>query len=88
MLRGAIARDRATPVARYQPGVVDEQRGHTPRAALASAERFSMIGQDSMALRSADAAMQGLKPGTVDYLRAQDIAMVSRAAVEQKRKKR
>ena len=45
-----------------------------------------LIGQDAMALRSADAAMQGLKPGTVDYLRAQDIAMVSRAAVEQKRK--
>jgi hypothetical protein len=29
-----------------------------------------------------------LPQGTVDYLRAQDIAMVSRAAVEQKKKKR
>lgn len=88
VLRNAIARDRENPFAWYQLGVVYEHRGDTPRAALASAERFSMIGQDSMALRSADAAMQGLKPGTVDYLRAQDIAMVSRAAVEQKRKKR
>ncbi len=88
VLRNAIARDRENPFAWYQLGVVYEHRGDTPRAALASAERFSMIGQDAMALRSADAAMQGLKPGTVDYLRAQDIAMVSRAAVEQKRKKR
>jgi predicted Zn-dependent protease len=88
VLRNAIARDRENPFAWYQLGVVYEHRGDTPRAALASAERFSMIGQDSMALRSADAAMQGLKPGTVDYLRAQDIAMVSRAAVEQKRKRR
>lgn len=88
VLRNAIARDRENPFAWYQLGVVYEHRGDTPRAALASAERFSMIGQDAMALRSADAAMQGLKPGTVDYLRAQDIAMVSRAVVEQKRKRR
>jgi predicted Zn-dependent protease len=88
VLRNAIARDRENPFAWYQLGVVYEHRGDIPRAALATAERYSMMGDDQMALRSADAAMQGLKPGTVDYLRAQDIAMVSRAAVEQKRKKR
>lgn len=88
VLRNAIARDRENPFAWYQLGVVYEHRGDIPRAALATAERYSMMGDDQMALRNADAAMQGLKPGTVDYLRAQDIAMVSRAAVEQKRKKR
>ncbi|WP_022683709.1 M48 family metalloprotease [Sphingobium bisphenolivorans] len=88
VLRNAIARDRENPFAWYQLGVVYEHRGDTPRAALATAERYALMGQDEMALRSADAAMQGLKAGTVDYLRAQDIAMVSRAAVEQKRKKR
>ncbi len=88
VLRNAIARDRENPFAWYQLGVVYEHRGDTARAALATAERYSMMGQDAMALRSADAAMQGLKPGTVDYLRAQDIAMVSRAAVEQQRKRR
>ncbi|BBE00050.1 peptidase M48 [Sphingobium amiense] len=88
VLRLAVARDRENPFAWYQLGVVYERRGDTPRAALATAERYSMIGQDQMALRSADAAMQGLKPGTVDYLRAQDIAMVSRAAIERQRKKR
>jgi predicted Zn-dependent protease len=88
VLRNAVVRDRENPFAWYQLGVVYERRGDTPRAALASAERYAMIGQDQMALRSADAAMQGLKAGTVDYLRAQDIAMVSRAAVESQRKRR
>jgi predicted Zn-dependent protease len=88
VLRNAVARDRENPFAWYQLGVVYERRGDTPRAALATAERYALMGQDQMALRSADAAMQALKPGTVDYLRAQDIAMVSRAAIEQKRKKK
>ncbi|MEJ7933013.1 M48 family metalloprotease [Sphingobium sp. AN558] len=88
VLRNAVARDRENPFAWYQLGVVYERRGDIPRAALATAERYAMTGEHPMALRSADAAMQGLKPGTVDYLRAQDIAMVSRAAVEQKRKKK
>ena len=88
VLRIAVARDRENPFAWYQLGIVYERRGDIPRAALATAERYAMMGEHQMALRSADAAMQGLKPGTVDYLRAQDIAMVSRAAVEQKRKKR
>ncbi|HEX7945329.1 MAG TPA: M48 family metalloprotease, partial [Phenylobacterium sp.] len=75
VLRNAVARDRENPFAWYQLGVVYERRGDTARAALATAERYSMTGEEQMALRSADAAMQGLKPGTVDYLRAQDIAM-------------
>lgn len=88
VLRIAVNRDRENPFAWYQLGVVYERRGDTPRAALATAERYSMMGDNPMALRSADAAMQGLQQGTKDYLRAQDIAMVSRAAIEQKRKKR
>ena len=88
VLRLAVQRDRENPFAWYQLGVVYERRGDIPRAALATAERYEMMAQYPMALRSADAAMQGLKPGTVDYLRAQDIAMVSRAAIEQQRKKR
>ncbi|MCP1468898.1 putative Zn-dependent protease [Sphingobium sp. OAS761] len=88
VLRVAVQRDRENPFAWYQLGVVYERRGDVPRAALATAERYAMMGENAMALRSADAAMQGLKPGTVDYLRAQDIAMVSRAAIEQQRKKK
>ncbi|MEC3909987.1 M48 family metalloprotease [Sphingobium sp. CR2-8] len=88
VLRLAVQRDRENPFAWYQLGVVYARRGDTPRAALATAERYAMMGQHPMALRSADAAMQGLPAGTVDYLRAQDIAMTSRAAIEQQRKKR
>ena len=88
VLRVAVQRDRENPFAWYQLGVVYERRGDTPRAALATAERYAMMGDHNLALRSADVAVQGLQPGTVDYLRAQDIAMTSRAAVEQRRKKR
>ena len=88
VLRVAVQRDRENPFAWYQLGVVYERRGDTPRAALATAERYAMMGDHNLALRSADVAVQGLQPGTVDYLRAQDIAMTSRAAVEQQRKKR
>ncbi|BBF68070.1 M48 family metalloprotease [Sphingomonas bisphenolicum] len=88
VLRLAVQRDRENPFAWYQLGVVYERRGDTPRAALATAERYAMMGEHPMALRSADAAMQGLQAGTVDYLRAQDIAMTSRAAIEQQLKKR
>ncbi|RVT41686.1 M48 family metalloprotease [Sphingobium algorifonticola] len=88
VLRNAVARDRENPFAWYQLGVVYQQRGDIPRAALATAERYAMQGQDALALRSADAAMQGLKEGTTDWLRAQDIAMVSRAAIEGQGRKR
>ncbi len=88
VLRVAVQRDRENPFAWYQLGVVYERRGDTPHAALATAERYAMMGDHNLALRSADVAVQGLQPGTVDYLRAQDIAMTSRAAVEQQRKKR
>jgi predicted Zn-dependent protease len=88
VLRNAIARDRENPDAWYQLGVVYEQRGDQPRAALATAERYQMQGADAMALRSAEAALNGLKEGTPDWLRAQDIAMVSRAALESSRKKK
>lgn len=88
VLRNAVARDRENPFAWYQLGVVYEQRGDTARAALATAERYQMTGNDMLALRSADTAMQGLKEGSLDWLRAQDIAMVSRAVVEGQKKRR
>src|SRR3546814_6828132 len=46
VLRNAIARDRENPFAWYQLGVVYEHRGDLPRAALATAERYSMMGED------------------------------------------
>ena len=78
VLRNAVARDNENPFAWYQLGVVYTQKGDTPRAALASAERASMQGQRPLALRNAEIAMAGLPKGSPDWIRAQDIAMVSK----------
>jgi predicted Zn-dependent protease len=82
VLRASVIRDTENPFAWYVLGNVYARKGDTARAALASAEQYQMTGQDALALRSAETALTGIKPGTSDYLRAQDIAMVSRAAME------
>ena len=88
VLRAAVAKDRDNPFAWYQLGVVYERRGDHARAALATAERYSLMGQEALAMRSAQAAMAGIPEGTPDYLRAQDIAMAARGMLEQDKKHR
>jgi predicted Zn-dependent protease len=88
VLRQAIARDNDNPDAWYQLGIVYDHDGDTPRAALATAERNNLEGENKLALASAKMAMNGLKPGTSDYLRAQDIAMVSETALKKDKKKK
>jgi len=87
VLRAAVAKDRNNPFAWYQLGVVYERRGDQARAALATAERYSLQGQQELALRSAEAAMAGIPEGTSDYLRAQDIAMAARGMLSKKKKR-
>ncbi len=87
VLKAAVAKDRENPFAWYQLGVVYERRGDTARAALATAERYSLEGQQDMALRSAETAMGGLTEGSSDYLRAQDIAMAARGMLSKKKKR-
>ena len=88
MLKAAVARDRENPFAWYQLGVVYAANGDMPRARLASAEQQVMSGHAGEALRSAEAAEAGLPNGSPDWLRAQDIAMQARAAIEQDRKRK
>lgn len=88
VLRSAVNKDRENPFAWYQLGVIYEHRGDMPRAALATAESRAMMGDYPVALRSAEAAMAGLKEGTTDYLRAQDIAMVARSELDATKKKK
>ncbi|MDP9085348.1 MAG: M48 family metalloprotease [Pseudomonadota bacterium] len=88
VLRQAIARDNDNPDAWYQVGIVYDHEGDAPRAALATAERNNLEGDNKLALASAKMAMNGLKPGTPDYLRAQDIAMVSENALKKDKKKK
>ncbi|HEX2803983.1 MAG TPA: M48 family metalloprotease [Sphingomicrobium sp.] len=79
VLKSAVNRDNENPFAWYQLGVIYNQEGDAARAALATAERNNLEGKPKLALASAEAAMKGIAAGTPDYLRAQDIAMVSRA---------
>ena len=85
VLRVAVQRDNNNPFAWYQLGIVYDREGDQPRAALATAERYNLQGQPQLALPNAEQAMMGIPVGTPDWLRAQDIAMVSRSAVEQRR---
>ncbi|PLK27026.1 M48 family metalloprotease [Novosphingobium sp. TH158] len=88
VLKAAVARDRENPYAWYQLGVVYAANGDTPRAQLASAEQQVMTLRYPEALRNAEAAEASLPRGSADWLRAQDIAMQARAAIERGRKRR
>jgi predicted Zn-dependent protease len=72
-----VARDDENPFAWYQLGTVYERLGDEPRAMLASAEQASLNGEVQRAAYSAKAALAGLPPNTVDWIRAQDIAMTA-----------
>jgi len=88
VLRTAVARDDQNPFAWYQLGVIYTQEGDNARAALASAERYSLEDKASLALGNAEIAMRGIPEGSADWIRAQDIAMVSRTALESRKKRR
>ena len=88
VLKSAVNRDNDNPFAWYQLGIVYDREGDQPRAALASAERSNLQGNDKLALTSARMAMAGLPQGTPDYLRAQDIALVSENALKKGKGKR
>jgi len=88
VLRAAIGRDNSNPFAWYQLGIVYDREGDQARAALATAERYNLIGEPQRALANAEQAMLGIPVGTPDWLRAQDIAMVSRTATERAERRR
>jgi predicted Zn-dependent protease len=88
VLKTAVNRDNDNPFAWYQLGIVYDREGDQPRAALATAERSNLEGNNKIALASARMAMAGLPQGTPDYLRAQDIAMVSETALKKDKGKR
>ncbi len=88
ILRAAVARDNRNPFAWYQLGIAYAREGDEARAALASAEQQNLSGQPHLAISSARTAMAGLKEGTPDWLRAQDIFMVSQHELEKDGKKK
>lgn len=88
ILRTAVARDNQNPFAWYQLGVVYERAGDEPRASLAMAEQANLSGEAARALSAARHAMEGLPPGSSDWLRAQDIVLVSGDQVKHAKKGR
>jgi len=88
VLKAAVARDRYNPFAWYQLGVIYAAKGDMPRARLASAEQQVLNGRMPDALNSAMTAETGLPPGSPDWLRAQDIAMQAKAAIEHRKKRK
>ncbi len=88
VLKTAVNRDNDNPFAWMQLGVVYDHEGDEPRAALATAERSNLEGKPKLALSSAKMAMAGIPKGTPDFLRAQDIALVSEAELKKNKKGR
>jgi predicted Zn-dependent protease len=86
VLKAAVGRDNEDPFAWYQLGIIYEREGDYGRAALATAERSNLEDNPKLALTSAQMAMKAIPAGTPDYLRAQDIALVSRTELKKKDK--
>ncbi len=87
VLKVSVARDRDNPFAWYTLGMAYSRLGDEPRAQLASAERFALIGDLGRARANAEAAMLRIPRGTPDYLRAEDIALSARTVAAEKRKR-
>ena len=87
VLKTAVNRDNDNPFAWLQLGTIYDREGDPARAALSMAESHNLQGNAKLALASARIAMAGIPQGTPDHIRAQDIAMVSEAALEKDKKK-
>lgn len=88
VLKTAVARDNDNPFAWMNLGTVYDRKGDEPRTALATAERAHLMGDVGTALMSSRAAMAALPQGSPDWVRAQDINMVSQTAWDEIRKKK
>ena len=88
VLKTAVGRDNENPFAWLQLGMIYDREGDRPRAALAMAESRNLEGKPKLALASAKMAMAGIPRGTPDYIRAQDIALVSQAELDKDKKKK
>ena len=86
VLKAAVNRDNQDPFAWYQLGIIYDREGDDARAQLATAERSNLEAKPKLALASAELAMRGIPPSSPDWLRAQDIAMVSRAELKKDKK--
>ena len=87
VLKAAVGRDNQNPFAWYQLGIIYDREGDRGRAALATAERSNLENEPKIAFASAQTALRAIPAGTPDWLRAQDIAMVSKTELGKKDKR-
>ena len=88
VIKAAVNRDNDDPFAWHVLGMIHAREGNQAMAALAGAEEQRLRGDDRRALDLARTAMAGLPKGSPDWIRAQDIAMVVRADLEDDKKKK
>lgn len=81
VLRVAVQRDNRNPFAWRRLGYIYSAEGDEARAYLATAEYANLAGQHQLALVNARQAMQNIPSGSADWLRAQDIVLVSETQI-------
>lgn len=87
ILEKSVRLDPENPFAWYQLGIVYSRIGDEPRAALASAERFSRNGQSPEAAANARVAVAGLTKNTPEWTRASDILVIAENELRKKKYK-
>ncbi|TNE62100.1 MAG: M48 family peptidase [Alphaproteobacteria bacterium] len=88
ILEDATRRDPENTFAWFNLAKAYAWTGKDAQASLATAERFFSGGSPSQAAMHAERAMKGFKEGTPEWLRAQDIMVISQAAAERQRRRR
>jgi predicted Zn-dependent protease len=68
--------------------VIYDRKGDEPHAALAAAERYSLEGNAKGAAANARTALNGLPKGTPDWIRAEDISLVAKDELGDKKRRR
>ena len=87
VLKNAVNRDNDNPFAWYQLGIVYDREGDMPAPRWRPPSATICRAITSSLWPAPRMAMAGLPAGTPDYLRAQDIAMVSEERAEEGQEK-
>lgn len=85
VLEKSVRLDPDDPFAWLQLGTVYDKLGDTPRTALASAERYRLTGELRRALGSAKTALAGLPRESPEWIRAQDIQVLTEEELKKKK---
>ncbi|MCA1956758.1 M48 family metalloprotease [Zymomonas sp.] len=87
VLTVAVDREEDNPLAWFVLGSIYDREGDVAHMNLATAERYSLSGQTTLAMDAADMALKGLDPNSAEWRRANDIATTARQALASKKKK-